>query len=207
MRQTRAFTLIELLVVIAIIGVLVGLTAYGLSSLGVRGRNSTRKADLERIKNVLEQYNTDNRSYPKFDSRGAGGEIYAAQWQLTPNSPGFGCSHPLSINPRITSKYIDQIPRDPKKAYDLNAACPPSATDQSNQYLYISSSTSGTLDSFPTAFMLLATLEDPAAAGDKTEITSTSHPFNQNGPARFDFFRSPNTLYSLNANYIVTGGR
>jgi prepilin-type N-terminal cleavage/methylation domain-containing protein len=207
MRRTRGFTLIELLVVITIIGLLVGLTAYGLGSLGVRGRNSTRKADLERIKNVLEQYNTDTRSYPKFDSRGAGGEIYGAEWQLTSNGAGLSCAHSASINPRVTTKYIDQIPHDPKKTYNLGSSCPTAITDQSGHYLYISSSTSTSLDSFPTAFMLLATLEDPTAAGDKIALTSTSHPFNASGPARFEFFRNPNSNYFLDANYIVTGGR
>jgi hypothetical protein len=156
---------------------------------------------------VLEQYNTNTRSYPKFDSRGAGGEIYGAEWQLTSNGAGLSCAHSASINPRVTTKYIDQIPHDPKKTYNLGSSCPTAITDQSGHYLYISSSTSTSLDSFPTAFMLLATLEDPTAAGDKIALTSTSHPFNASGPARFEFFRNPNSNYFLDANYIVTGGR
>ncbi|MEK7534888.1 MAG: prepilin-type N-terminal cleavage/methylation domain-containing protein, partial [Patescibacteria group bacterium] len=48
--RRRAFTLIELLVVISIIGILVSISVVGWVSVAQRGRDSTRKSDLARIK-------------------------------------------------------------------------------------------------------------------------------------------------------------
>jgi len=196
------FTLVELLIVIAIIGILVTLGIYASSSMNIRGRNSTRKADLERIKNVLEQYNSDHRSYPAFDVRPApANQVFAAEWQLTTDT-AVSCAHHGTTTARLTTKYIDTIPGDPKNKF---TACPIRRDDdQSGLYLYLSSSTATALDSFPNAFTLMATLEDPTAASDK--INPANSPFAASGPARFDYFRDF-AVNGINANYIVTGGR
>ena len=60
----RGFTLIEILTVILIIGVLVSVTSYVFNSSLIRSRDTQRKTDLDTIKNALEQYYLDTRTYP-----------------------------------------------------------------------------------------------------------------------------------------------
>ncbi len=62
--NTKGFTLIELLVVISIIGILVGLSIFGLQSARESSRNSRRKADLELIRSGIEIYKADCGNYP-----------------------------------------------------------------------------------------------------------------------------------------------
>jgi general secretion pathway protein G len=60
----RAFTLIELLVVISIIGILIGLSIFGLQGARASSRDARRKADLEQIRSALEIYKADCNNYP-----------------------------------------------------------------------------------------------------------------------------------------------
>jgi type II secretion system protein G len=60
----KGFTLIELLVVISIIGVLVGLSVFGLQGARKASRDAVRKADLEQIRSGLGMYKADCNSYP-----------------------------------------------------------------------------------------------------------------------------------------------
>jgi prepilin-type N-terminal cleavage/methylation domain-containing protein len=53
------FTLIELLVVISIIGILLGLSVFGLQGARTSSRDARRKADLEQIRSGLEIYKAD----------------------------------------------------------------------------------------------------------------------------------------------------
>lgn len=62
--RIKGFTLIELLVVISIIGILVGLSIFGLQSARESSRNSRRKADIELIRSGIEIYKADCGSYP-----------------------------------------------------------------------------------------------------------------------------------------------
>jgi len=61
---TEGFTLIELLVVISIIGVLVGLSVFGLQGARKSSRDAVRKADLEQLRSGLGMYKADCNSYP-----------------------------------------------------------------------------------------------------------------------------------------------
>lgn len=63
-RSESAFTLIELLVVISIIGVLTGLSIFGLQGARASSRDAKRKADLEQIRSGLEIYKADCNNYP-----------------------------------------------------------------------------------------------------------------------------------------------
>lgn len=93
----NAFTLIELLVVISIIGVLVGISIFGLSGARESARDSRRKADLELIK--------------------AGLEIYKADCNVYPTSLGtslVGSGSPASC--ALTNTYISSTPVDPISA-------------------------------------------------------------------------------------------
>lgn len=63
-KSQRAFTLIELLVVISIVGVLIGLSIFGLQGARKSSRDARRKADLELIRSGIEIYRADCGSYP-----------------------------------------------------------------------------------------------------------------------------------------------
>jgi type II secretion system protein G len=60
----KGFTLIELLVVISIIGVLIGLSIFGLQGARESARDSQRKSDLEMIRSGIEIYKSDCLEYP-----------------------------------------------------------------------------------------------------------------------------------------------
>jgi prepilin-type N-terminal cleavage/methylation domain-containing protein len=59
----KGFTLIELLVVISIIGILIGLSVFGLQGARTASRDAKRKADLEQIRSGLELYKSDCNIY------------------------------------------------------------------------------------------------------------------------------------------------
>lgn len=60
----KGFTLIELLVVISIIGILIGLSVFGLQGARKASRDAVRKADLEQIRSGLGMYKADCNVYP-----------------------------------------------------------------------------------------------------------------------------------------------
>jgi prepilin-type N-terminal cleavage/methylation domain-containing protein len=59
-----AFTLVELLVVISIIGILIGLSVFGLQGARKASRDAVRKADLEQIRSGLGMYKADCDLFP-----------------------------------------------------------------------------------------------------------------------------------------------
>ena len=59
----KGFTLIELLVVISIIGILLGLSVFGLQGARQSSRDAKRKADLETIRSGLEIFKADCNLY------------------------------------------------------------------------------------------------------------------------------------------------
>ena len=63
-KDNRGFTLIELLIVIAIIGIILAISAFGLTGARESSRDAKRKADLETIRGGLELYKSDCNSYP-----------------------------------------------------------------------------------------------------------------------------------------------
>ena len=70
-KNKKGFTLVELLVVIAIIGLLSTIAVIALSTARSKGRDTTRIADVKTLSTALEQYFTDNSSYPGAVSSGA----------------------------------------------------------------------------------------------------------------------------------------
>lgn len=93
-KSYKGFTLIELLVVISIIGILIGLSIFGLQGAREASRDSRRKSDLELIRSGLEIYKSDCNDYPP-----------------TLSSSLVGDGTPVSC--AITNKYISQVPTDP----------------------------------------------------------------------------------------------
>lgn len=63
-KSKNGFTLVELLVVIAIISILAILGGANYITSLKRGRDATRKSDLEQVRSALEMYRTDNSAYP-----------------------------------------------------------------------------------------------------------------------------------------------
>ncbi|MDP1709996.1 MAG: prepilin-type N-terminal cleavage/methylation domain-containing protein [bacterium] len=101
----KGFTLIELLVVISIIGVLIGLSVFGLQGARQVSRDSKRRIDLESIKSGIEIYKSDCNSYPV----SAGGDPSTV---LATNGTSLkGSGTPTSC--ATTNTYIAQIPKDP----------------------------------------------------------------------------------------------
>jgi len=142
----RGFTLIEVLTVITIIGLLVSLGSYTWTSVARRSRNSARRADIERLRDVLQQYYTDKRSYPQGEDE---------------TSPVAHCA--LSVN---LKNYLDPIPRDPKNKNQVcNRDLGTNENKWANSYIYfpersqLSDLTSKNVP-FPRKFALGATIEN-----------------------------------------------
>lgn len=99
-KNKKGFTLIELLVVISILGILLGLSIFGMQSAREASRDGKRKADLEQIRSGLEMYRSDCGSYPT-------GSLTSGS-SLIGNGSSSTC---LSSN-----VYISSIPSDPVSA-------------------------------------------------------------------------------------------
>ena len=107
----HGFSLIELLVVISIIGVLIGLSAFGLQGARQSARDARRVADIEQIRSGLELYKADCGDYPDNDQMPSVGDLV-------------GDDSSLSCD--IDNEYISNIPRDPNpgKQYRYNRMTP-----------------------------------------------------------------------------------
>lgn len=62
--RNEGFTFLELMLVIIILGVLAALISGNFITSLKKGRDARRKADLEQIRQALEFYYEDNKSYP-----------------------------------------------------------------------------------------------------------------------------------------------
>jgi prepilin-type N-terminal cleavage/methylation domain-containing protein len=96
----KGFTLIELLVVISIIGILIGLSVFGLQGARKASRDAVRKADLEQLRSGLGMYRADCNTYP-----------LALDLSSSTTLSGDGTSSPscLATNVYITSTPVDPI--------------------------------------------------------------------------------------------------
>lgn len=66
-KNERGFSLVELLVVMAIMGILIGLAIAGLNIARRNARDTTRKADAQNLRILLEDYYLSNKHYPVQD--------------------------------------------------------------------------------------------------------------------------------------------
>lgn len=99
MKNSKGFTLIEILVVIAIVGVLIGLSLFGLTGARESSRDAKRKSDLELIRGAIETYRSDCNGYP-----------------LALASPLVGTAPPPAAC-STSNVYITQLPVDPITDY------------------------------------------------------------------------------------------
>ncbi len=104
--QILGFTLIELLVVISIIGILIGLSIFGLQGARASSRDGKRKADLELIRSGIEIYRSDCTKYPISNSPGNPATVLAnSGTSLMGDGSTPTCSR--------SNTYINQLPSDP----------------------------------------------------------------------------------------------
>lgn len=107
--ENSGFTLIELLVIIAILALLAILVLFVTRRQLSKGYDARKKADLDRIKIALEEYEKDHNCYPTSDI------TY--------------CNIP-PLNGTGLQPYLNQIPCDPVTdssyyyEYDISGVCP-----------------------------------------------------------------------------------
>lgn len=106
-RFSQGFTLIELLVVISIIGILIGLSIFGLQGARKSSRDSKRKADMELIRSGIEIYKSDCNKYPVSNSPGNPTTVLAT---IGSTLAGDDVSSSSCLKANV---YISQIPADP----------------------------------------------------------------------------------------------
>lgn len=97
-KRRQGFTLIELLVVISIIGILIGLSIFGLQGARESSRDAKRKSDLELMRAGLETYRADCYAYPAALGASLVGDdssancssanVYISQMPTDPTTPG-----------------------------------------------------------------------------------------------------------------------
>ena len=130
------------------IGILISLSAYIYSAALIRSRDSQRVADLQFIRNGLEQFYLDNRSYPIFDGRY---NLPQATWQL---EAGYPCQS--GSKPFLAPKYLASLPQDPSHSFTYNSgSCSASSDDIKGQYLYFGLPKADS----KTSFWLMARME------------------------------------------------
>ena len=116
--KTRGFTLIELLVVISIIGILLGLSIFGLQGARESSRDAKRKADIETIRSALELFRADCGHYP-----GSSGNPSFLASPLVGDDSSTKCDS--------SNVYLNLVPTDPTgggKLYRYSPAGSPAST-------------------------------------------------------------------------------
>lgn len=98
-RKSFGFTLIELLIVISIIGVLASLGVASFTSAQQKGRDASRKSDLDAVKKALELYKSDTSggSYPGGNFVGLSSTLVPTYIKTLPNDPKGSPSAPIYI--------------------------------------------------------------------------------------------------------------
>ncbi len=73
----RGFTLLEMMLVVVIMGLLVGVSVFGVQGYINSARTATTKAEMTRIKQALETYNGTYGAYPEtLEALASGGTRY-----------------------------------------------------------------------------------------------------------------------------------
>ncbi len=89
-KKTRGFTLIELMVVVTITGIIMAAGIIAFTNAQRNSRDSKRKADVDAISKVMEQYFQINRVYPLSPYPAAIGSYFPAGYiPTTPNGGSY----------------------------------------------------------------------------------------------------------------------
>ena len=106
----KGFTLIELLIVVAIISILVSIGAVSFSRVQIQGRDTTRKADLQEVASALEQFYSDNSTYP--ESSGSS-DFKIKKCDASEIDWGAASPNPFDC-PTESIIYLAEMPEDPQ---------------------------------------------------------------------------------------------
>lgn len=104
-KSSSAFTIIELIAVITVIAILVAATIVSYNGIQGRSRDATRRSDVANIAKALEQYYSDNGSYPGT----------AGTWYVSNNANW------TTFRTALTGM-IDKVPVDPRNTGNPTAA-------------------------------------------------------------------------------------
>ena len=194
----RGYSIIELLIVVAIIGLLITLGTYAWNSSGQRSRDSVRKSDLSRIQNALQQFYLDNRAYPEFDDSHNPTNLYSAGYQLSDGNNG--CSRIEGKN-FLTTKYLPNIPHDPKDSTSYDTSDCGELKNQSGVYLYLAVKKG---PGNPKSFALMATLENENDS-DKLSVEENPVLYPQYSGAFKEYYADGGPQTNFDPNYMITG--
>lgn len=159
----RGFTLIEVLTTIVIFGVLISITGYVYGVSLARSRDNQRLSDIATIKNALEQYYLDERSYPhnSFYTIDNPDRPWVAKYELERYKTD-NCDNNDAGKKYLAPNYITSLPEDPQRPMILNSSCSLDATTAPiagyGQYLY-TSLVADRSDAKPKEYYLMARLE------------------------------------------------
>jgi prepilin-type N-terminal cleavage/methylation domain-containing protein len=115
----KGFTLIELLVVIAIIGLLSSVVLASLNQARAKARDNQRKQTIIQVRNALELYYADNKSYPP-----TGYSSEYPSWFASDSNSGFSFAEPpdfvdafqgdaYNYITELVPNYISKLSKDP----------------------------------------------------------------------------------------------
>jgi prepilin-type N-terminal cleavage/methylation domain-containing protein len=113
-KKNKGFTLIELLVVIAIIGLLSTIAVIAMSTARSKARDTTRVADARQMSTALEQYFSDNSSYPGVIATGVALGSGSGKTECTGSTVACTCISSTGINATCAAPtYMASIPTYP----------------------------------------------------------------------------------------------
>lgn len=130
LRRTPGFTIVELLIVIVVIGILAAITIIAYTGIQGRARDSQRLSDMEAIMKALENYKTNNGTYPPVTST-----PNASGWEVTTN----GTTATNFLSALVTTGVVSKVPLDPRNIGDSSgapASLDPSRSRTNQMYYY-----------------------------------------------------------------------